>query len=48
MTYWMYGVGFVAVVGIIATLKSDQNTRMWIAAAVIAGMIYYAMGKKKR
>ena len=48
MTYWMYGVGFVAVVIFIGTLKSTFQTRMLCALGLIAFMAFLKMNSRKK
>lgn len=47
MGYWAYGVGFVILVLVVATVKSDFQTRVWLVLALIAAMAWYATRKKR-
>ena len=48
MTYWMYGVGFVALVLIIGTIKATFHTRILLTIGVVAAMFYLYRNSKRR
>ena len=46
MTYWMYGVGFVALVLIISAIKASLYMRLTMVVGLVAALFYFT--RKRR
>ena len=47
MTMWHKAVGVFLLILVIAALKADYSTRMYCAVALIGGLAYIGLSKKK-
>ncbi len=48
MTYWMYGIAFVAVALVIGTLKAGYQARLIAAVLAIGFLVFLKINSKKR
>ena len=47
MPYWVYGAGFTLLVIVIAALKAEYQTRVWLAIALVGALAFMALRKKR-